>query len=157
MLKSVIIIFLLFSLLPKWNRMRVRMVMKTKQTETGSWRNLFSPFAPVQENLSMKQPQTDFKEFPSFVSTLFTQFIAWAILQAIQFTATKASVTVYTLLLRDGHACLEISQEKTKLHALPNTFQTSFSKSWLRFFFSFFNVHFTQRIAGGQANWTPEV
>ena len=34
---------------------------------------------------------------------LFTQFIAWAILQAIQFTAKKASVTVYTLLLRDGH------------------------------------------------------
>ena len=46
--------------------------MKTKQTEIGSWRNLFAPFAPVQENLSMKQPQTDFKEFPSFVSTFQT-------------------------------------------------------------------------------------
>ena len=72
MLRSVIIIFLFCFLFCKNETGWESEVMKTKQTEIGSWRNLFAPFAPVQENLSMKQPQTDFKEFPSFVSTFQT-------------------------------------------------------------------------------------
>ena len=85
--------------------------MKTKQTEIGSWQNLFAPFAPVIAcpRKPVYETATDWFQGISVLCLyipnlkLFTQFIAWAILQAIQFTAKKASVTVYTLLLRDGH------------------------------------------------------
>ena len=106
MLRSVTIIFLFCFLFCKNETGWESEVMKTKQTETGSWRNLFlrsCPRKPVYETA------TDWFQGISLLCLyipnlkLFTQFIAWAILQAIQFTAKKASVTVNTLLLRDGH------------------------------------------------------
>ena len=106
MLISVTIIFLFCFLFCKNETGWESEVMKTKQTETGSWRNLFlrsCPRKPVYETA------TDWFQGISLLCLyipnlkLFTQFIAWAILQAIQFTAKKASVTVNTLLLRDGH------------------------------------------------------
>ena len=106
MLKSAIIIFLFCFLFCQNETGWQSEVMKTKQTETGSWRNLFlrsCPRKPVYETA------TDWFQGISLLCLyipnlkLFTQFIAWAILQAIQFTAKKASVTVNTLLLRDGH------------------------------------------------------
>ena len=73
---------------------------------------------------------------------LFTQFIAWAILQAIQFTAKKASVTVYTLLLRDGHA-LKFRRKIQNYMLYPILSNLSLSKSWLCFyFFSFYTTDY---------------
>ena len=68
---------------------------------------------------------------------LFTQFIAWAILQAIQFTAKKASVTVYTLLLRDGHV-LKFRRKRQNYMLYPILL---FLSPGFVFFPPFFNVH----------------
>ena len=153
MLRSVIIIFLFCFLFCKNETGWESEVMKTKQTETRSWRNLFAPFAPVQEtgqeNLSMKQPQTDFKEFSSFVSkfqTLSCSPSLWP--EQLSCRLCKASVTVYTLLLRDGHV-LKFRRKRQNYMLYPILSSLLFLSPGLVFFFPFFNVHFTQRITGG--------
>ena len=157
MLKSAIIIFLFCFLFCQNETGWQSEVMKTKQTETGSWRNLFlrsCPRKPVYETA------TDWFQGISLLCLyipnlkLFTQFIAWAILQAIQFTAKKASVTVNTLLLRDGHV-LKFRRKRQNYMLYP--ILLFLSPGFVFFFPPFFNVHFTQRITGGKANWSPEV
>ena len=153
MLRSVIIIFLFCFLFCKNETGWESEVMKT-----GSWRNLFAPFAPVQENLSMKTATGWFQGISLLCLyipnlKLFNQFIAWAILQAIQFTAKEASETVYTLLLHDGHV-LKFRRKRQNYMLYPILL---FLSPGFVFFSPFFNVHFTQRTTGGKANWTPEV
>ena len=68
---------------------------------------------------------------------LFTQFIAWAILQAIQFTAKKASVTVYTLLLREGYV-LKFRRKRQNYMLYPILSSLLFLSPGFVFFFYLF-------------------